>query len=124
MATIPEEEVASVKDSIASRLPSHEQNLGTKASGSCGIPVWSNMGQFRVYGQKVGNDAEEVEKRCSCHLTRKKEDVDGSYGGKFVAAQENTLPLLKIWYRWWANLRECRGPPQGVLHPRLLGSVT
>ena len=72
MTTIPEEEVASVKDSITSRLPSHEQNLGVEASSSGGIPVWSSMGQFRVYGQKAGNDAEEVEKRRSCHLTQKK----------------------------------------------------
>ena len=62
MTTIPEEEVASVKDSITPGLLSHEQNLGAKASGFGGIPVWSSMGQFRVYGQKAGNDAKEVEK--------------------------------------------------------------
>ena len=62
MTTIPDEEVASVKDSVASGLPSHEQNLGVEASGSGGILVWSSIEQFRVYGQKAGNDAKEVEK--------------------------------------------------------------
>ena len=44
MTTIPEEEVASIKDSVASRLLSHEQNLGAKASGYGGILVWSSIG--------------------------------------------------------------------------------
>ena len=57
MTTIPEEEVASIKDSVISGLPSYEQNLGVEASDSGGIPVWSSMRQFRVYGQKAGNDA-------------------------------------------------------------------
>ena len=34
-----------------------------------------------------------------------------------------TWPLLKNPYRWWGNLWECRRPPQGVLHPKLLGLV-
>ena len=36
---IPEEEVASVKDSVTSRLPSREQNLGAEANGSGGVPA-------------------------------------------------------------------------------------
>ena len=62
MTIIPEEEVASIKDSIAFGLPSHEQNLGAEASGFGGIPVWPSIGQFRVYVQKIGNDIEEVKK--------------------------------------------------------------
>ena len=36
--------------------------MGGGASGSCGVPTWSRIGQFGVYEQKGGEDAEEEEK--------------------------------------------------------------
>ena len=59
---ILEEEVANVKDSITSRLPFQEKNVGGGASGSGGMPTWSTIGKFGVHKREGGKDAEEDKK--------------------------------------------------------------
>ena len=58
---ILKKEEASVKDSIASGLPSREQNVGAKASGSGGQLELSMLGGPKVY-TPMGGDIKDVKK--------------------------------------------------------------
>ena len=49
ISPIPKEEEVNVNDSITSKLPSREQNVGGEASGSGGQLVQSMMGQSKIY---------------------------------------------------------------------------
>ena len=58
---IPEEEEVSVKDSVTSGLPSKEQNMGAKASGSGRQPTLSVVGGPKAY-TPMSEDTEDVKK--------------------------------------------------------------
>ena len=59
---ILEEEVANVKDSVTSGLPSQEQTMGGGATGFGGALAWIRIGQSAIYTQKSGEDTEDEKK--------------------------------------------------------------
>ena len=95
---VEEEELANVRDSVTSRLPSQEQNVGRGASGFGGLPMWSRIGQAEVYTQKSGEDAEEEQKMApvATKTRRKREVANGFHGGIFLAVQGTLYPNGRI----------------------------
>ena len=120
---IPEYEEASAKDSMISRLPTKERDMGGEASGSGGQPTPSTMGQSKVY-MPVGGGTEDEEKMAPVAKETKQKGeltmdpmVESSLRSKEdLALAEETIPLVGKWWR-------CQGPPQGVSCPILLGLV-
>ena len=108
-----------MKDSVTSGLPLKQLNVGAETSGS-GEPV---MPSVKV---NAPDDEDIVIEKKTAPMASKTEEKRGLSMGPMISSgwksKDYSVPVEEF-VSLVANLRECRRPPQGILHPRLLGLV-
>ena len=120
--SIPEEDVVSFKDSVTSGLLAHGSMEGMETSGLSGHPT---APQFKFGGSFVAGHGSTQDMGKTELVPEKEEKGELSLGPMVTSgwkSKDSSAPM-KNPYHWWGNLRYCRRPPQGVLHPTLLGLV-